>query len=203
MALGQRLGEEHRDVVGEDDADPDDEAAQLAVAATDMPSASAMTAKTRQATGIENFCVDRHDLVVRRLAFAPACPRCPSRSCAMVFSVRPRGRSSGGNTEFGIERDHELLGEAVRARLARLAGRVAGAVGQHQVDRPVRPGRARCGRARPGRASMASGWLVSATSRSFQPVPPGSASLAGIQRPVRELLEEHAAAGYRSRPSWS
>ena len=87
MSLGQRRSEVQRDVVGEDHAEAEDEAAKLAVAAVGRAEREADHAEDEAGHRDRELPVDRHDLVVRRLA---------------VPSISRRARLQFGDRHLGI-----------------------------------------------------------------------------------------------------
>ncbi len=135
MALGGRLGEEHRDVVGENHPDSDDEAAKLAVLGNPQAERQRDDAEDEACDGDRELGVNRHDLVVGRL-LAPdlgvdVFPQLPD-----VFFGEAAGEIDGRKYRVRIEPDDDLL-ELPDARHARARRRVVDAVVQDQFDRPL------------------------------------------------------------------
>ncbi len=126
-------GPPEHDVVDEDDADADDEAGQLAVAAVGGAERQADQAEHQARHRDRELLVDRHQLVVRRQSL-PASSAARARSSAMVISLSPLGGALLGNTDSGfrlrqhaIEREHLVLPVRIRG--------VARAVFEHHFDR--------------------------------------------------------------------
>ena len=198
-ALGHRLGEKHHDVVGEDDADADDEAGELAVAGDAEPERQADDREDEAGDRERELLLDRHDLVVRRL--------CPA---GLRLDVLPElGDGLLGEAAWQVDRRKHRSGSR---RMMRSWGKRVG-----HATRPAwwsSSGCRRSGRARPSawpvehepavparKSSTASGFVVSATSTSFQPAAPARLRRAGTA-PSSGNPGRRPAAGRRFRPSW-
>ena len=182
VALGHRLRQEHRDVVGEDHADPDDEPAQFAVAGDRQPERQG-DQREHEARGRDReLGVDRHDLVVRRLIALLLGRDVRAELCDRLLG-QPRGRFERREDRVRVECRDDVIREACAVRLAGPAGRVLACRSSGSSSTVRFAGsRTMLAAPRPGSAPCASGLLVFATSRSFQPDCPGSASSRGIQR---------------------
>ena len=135
VALGCRLGEEHRDVVGENHPDPDDEAAELAVLGDAQAERQRDDAKDEACDRDRELGVNRHDLVVRRFLAAHLVGDVFAQAVDGLFG-EAAGEIHRRKHRIGIQPDDDLL-ELPDARHPRARRRVVDSVVQDQLDRPL------------------------------------------------------------------
>ena len=107
-ALGQRLAAEHQHVVGEDDADAQPEAGELAVLAGGHAEREADEREHEARDGQREPLVDLHDLVVRRESAGLHLGRFRPQLGERHFP-QAAPRTVGGEDVFGIETQQHLV----------------------------------------------------------------------------------------------